>query len=117
MDESAFLSSLSMPSLPTDLFEPQRSATQPANTPSNPPAWQFINPLLDGDDPPPISSPPTEAPLPVTEIGVVITETVTTETVPPAGNTDIDDMAIQQSTVDEIFGFELEIPLFNPLLD
>jgi penicillin-binding protein 1A len=109
IDDNTLLSSLSMPTLPADLFpetpaprnQNNRNNSRTANTnnrrnnqPSrnsgsaqNPLSWAFNNPLLDGDD-----------------AGIV-------------PNAVMEDTEIQTELQSENVYYEMDIPSYNPLLD
>jgi penicillin-binding protein 1A len=106
LDDKALVSSLTMPSLPADLFPTpsnnrntnnnnnrrnnnNRTNTPPTQTQSTI-AWDFNNPLLDGDTP---AVPP---PIPLNET--------------PADNNAVD-------SINTEFSLGLDIPEYNPFLD
>jgi hypothetical protein len=150
----ALLSSLSMPSLPEDLFPSlpdnrnqnnrmtNRNSRNNANNrrPSqtnrnsgsgtqnqDPISWSFNNPLLDGNDMyiPPVDMPP-ENDIPEEHIGyshgqlnTVAADAEIPAAFPPemANSGAAAYNVLTHNPQDEDFGYELEIPPYNPLLD
>jgi hypothetical protein len=157
MDDNVLLGSLTMPSLPEDLFpdlnsnrnqnnrttrnrrnsannrgsaQTNRNSASGAQS-QNPITWSFNNPLLDGDEdmyfPPPDSSPAND--IPEEHIGysneqlnaarnAEIPPEAAPEFMPETADSDASvDSAFTRNVQNEDFGYELEIPLYNPLLD